>query len=363
MDVDHYKIYKSYNSNNDTIVSDNNNFIDYDVDEGVEYFYSIAAVDSSMFPQESMPTLAKSATPADPPILLDIWMSGVNEVSIKFDSKLSENSVDVGLYTLNHGNNHPEVVYLLEEKSFLLLTFKENLKVTNIDIENVYEMIISGLEGINGVDMASNTYEFEFKLDVTAPEITGYSIRSDKSITLNFSELMDSITVTDLSNYSLDSPITYQDIRISELIFADSSVVIEFSKELEVSQECYTIITNDVKDNSGNNIRNDKNKCRFNLTEISSLKYVEAVPNPLITKDFDRISFINIPLDKEGKILIFDVSGVLVFEDTISPLNNFKNKYIWYAKNNSGKKVSTGIYFYIIKIGKELKKGKIGIIN
>ena len=73
--------------------------------------------------------------------------------------------------------------------------------------------------------------------------------------------------------------------------------------------------------------------------------------------------FISSRLGKAGKIWIYDLCGNLVFNKKIAALTELNNFYIWNGNNNANKKVSSGLYLYIIKMGNSYKKGKIAVIN
>jgi len=42
---------------------------------------------------------------------------------------------------------------------------------------------------------------------------------------------------------------------------------------------------------------------------------------------------------------------------------NNKLTYSWDLKNNDGRPLSSGIYFYVVEMDKEIKRGKLAIIK
>ena len=117
-------------------------------------------------------------------------------------------------------------------------------------------------------------------------------------------------------------------------------------------------------------ISNSGNKCHFSLTSmlgLRNLKQLIVYPNPLdISKSMlDKVNFINLPTDTSGKIWIYNLDGELIFESKVGPYNvdNLMPYFSWECNNNSGKRVSSGIYFYLLRMGKDSRKGKIIIIN
>ena len=79
--------------------------------------------------------------------------------------------------------------------------------------------------------------------------------------------------------------------------------------------------------------------------------------------EFGVINFINLPLNKRGKLSIFDLSGELIFEKEFGPFVSSIEQVNWDCRNLAGKRISSGMYYYLISMGKDLKQGKIVIIN
>jgi hypothetical protein len=98
---------------------------------------------------------------------------------------------------------------------------------------------------------------------------------------------------------------------------------------------------------------------------IKNLKHLRVYPNPLNKSEswFDVVKFIIFPLEVSGKLRIFNLSGELVFEKKVGPYYNPNDFISWECRNNGGREVSSGIYFYILQMGKYTKKGKIVLIN
>lgn len=120
-----------------------------------------------------------------------------------------------------------------------------------------------------------------------------------------------------------------------------------------------------MKDLFGNTISPLHNLARFALRDITDLSEIVLFPNPLYTAKQADIIFMNFPPGKTGKIAIYDASGALVYKANIGPFSPERNliTWRWNAKNQNGKKVSSGIYFYIIEMDKERVRGKFAIIN
>ena len=96
-----------------------------------------------------------------------------------------------------------------------------------------------------------------------------------------------------------------------------------------------------------------------------NLNQLKVYPNPLnmSKSEFGIIKFINLPLNTNGELSIFDMSGELIFGKKIGPFVSSIEHVNWDCRNLSGKRVSSGMYYYIISMGKDMKRGKIVIIN
>ena len=88
-----------------------------------------------------------------------------------------------------------------------------------------------------------------------------------------------------------------------------------------------------------------------------TLNNLKTYPNPVkVNNDNNYIKFENLPIDSQ--LDIYNIAGEELFSAKINNIN-----FYWYLSNNSNKKVSSGIYFYVITFENEKKIGKIAIIK
>jgi hypothetical protein len=119
-----------------------------------------------------------------------------------------------------------------------------------------------------------------------------------------------------------------------------------------------------VHDLAGNAISNSGNKFSFVIEDIVDLDHMYVYPNPFyVSKPPQEVRFFSIPLHKTGNFTVYDLNGELIFTEDIRALNDQNTYYAWDGKNAYGHRVSSGMYFYIIHIGDDYKRGKIAIIN
>jgi hypothetical protein len=92
---------------------------------------------------------------------------------------------------------------------------------------------------------------------------------------------------------------------------------------------------------------------------LASLSEVYCYPNPTIKGWIRFTSTAPGGLPVNTKVKIFNIAGELIFED----IDKDGGDYKWECVNKVGKKVSSGIYIYVISDEKTTKTGKLGIIR
>jgi len=180
---------------------------------------------------------------------------------------------------------------------------------------------------------------------------------------------LDSLSAENVSDYKLEMPLIDANNEILRVVYQSepplSAVILEMKDNLKYSNQPYFLRVFNVKDVYGNEISNSGNKCQFFLSNIKNLNHMIVYPNPvnLEKETFEQVNFINLPLEKTGKLKIFNLNADLVFEKKLGPYHNASQYAVWKLENNAGRKVSSGMYFYVIKMGNDIKRGKIAIIH
>jgi subtilisin family serine protease len=358
-DVDAYNIYRRQGDQTSLLITvTTNSYTDTGLTTGTEYEYAISAIDNDYPTTESRTTLWKSATPDYPPTLTSVTLANVNTLRLQFDRMLDNTGLNLGIYSVNHDIGHPVSAVFTQSQFGVLLHFYGVLPEYSD-----YSVTITGLKGKSGVPFPDGVYSFTFQDDSTSPSLSRFEVIDARTVRFVFTEELNDTEAGDLSRYEVIPPSVDPTNTLARVQYADSSVVVTLNKDIEYSNQPYYLVMTGIHDLVGNAFANNADRIRFYLAEISDLSHVAVYPNPLKVGQENTIRFINLPLEHQGSIYIYNLSGELVFKDTISPLTQNQNYYSWNTMNSMRKKVSSGSYFYILKMGNDTKRGVVSIIR
>ena len=369
-EADHFNVYCKL-KDIVTLVANNvqeNFFTDDNLTIGDTLYYQVTAVDLSYDPVESLPTSWEIAIPYFAPELENIRMISQYEIKLKFD--LEVDNIHSTIFSVEFGREkiYPVSVNMIEQNTALILRF--NTQFVEYDD---YILNISGLTGKTGVPVFQGPYQFQYKEDTSPPEIITVRTSNTKIVNVIYSEALDKSLAEDINNYTLVLPAVDKDNEIERLEYSEADscyVSMQMKEELKYTNQSYFLKVKGIEDLAGNVISNSGNKCHFSLTSmlgLRNLKQMIVYPNPLYISEslIDKVNFINLPTDVSGKIWIYNLDGELIFENAVGPYNigGLAPCFSWKCENNYGNKISSGIYFYLLRMGKDSRKGKIIIIN
>lgn len=367
-EAESYNIYRLKDGNESVMSVTECSYLDNEHLPGDSVSYRITAVNNVLEPAESLPTLWKSAIPDYPPQLESITMTALNALKLKFDRPLSNSAFFISHYLVSNSIGYPADVNIIEENTEVLLSFQNYFGEFD-----QYQISLSGLFGKTGVPVAEDTHDFNFTEDTDSPFITEAQVMPDKrSVKIHFNEAMASTELEDPENYTLIFPDIDQNNQLIGLEYRDDYpayyVILSLQNEMKYTNQSYFLKIENGEDISGNKLANHGNKCRFSLTDIKNLDYLIVYPNPLNLNEIAMgaevgFKFINLPLEEKGNIKIYDLSGDLVFRDRFGPYFNANDYYHWDVKNNSGNKISSGVYYYVLEVAGDIKQGKLVLIN
>lgn len=326
------------------------------------YYYSVTAVKNSMSPPESIPSQWMRAIPKSPPLVSEIVMIGSNELRITFDQPLMTSSLNPGCYYVDHNIGIPLSV------NSVLSGYGVQLKFRNVflDIGSFYLLKLQNIYGITGVAPIQTLYSFSFNPDYIPPAIVSVDVMSDnRSVRITMSETIYPETAQQISNYTLYTPSNDSYNSLRSIDADDNIITVTLNSKMKFSNQPYYLILNNITDLAGNPITPNLNSCRFTRNDVTNLENVIVYPNPVKVVENDFLNFMNFPEGKKGKLHIYNTTGDLVFSSGIGPFNRNNNNIIfrWDMRNNNGKKISSGLYYYLIHMDNHAKRGKIAILN
>lgn len=362
--ADHYCIYRKDASNQMQMLAEitATGYIDTTVQAGMTYHYAISAVNHNYTPHESNLSQWIEAIPMSVPQVTDISIIGSHELRIAFDQGLASSALNPGCYYIDHDMGHPLSVNSVLNQHGVQLRFRNAFPETDID----FQLRMQGVYGVTGVAVSQLNHYFAYNEDFTPPVIESVEVLADKrSIRIMMSELIDESSAAPLANYELMPPANDAANSIQSVSPNDNSITILLRHKIKYSNRPYYLVLNHIKDLAGNTIAYHQNVCTFALTDITNLEKVVVYPNPIKTAEHDAVSFLNFPTDKTGNLAIYNLSGDLVYQSKIGPFNPNNNNLTcrWNLKNQNGKKVSSGIYYYVVNMAGDTKRGKIAVLN
>lgn len=362
---DYYRIHRK-EENDQIYILDNvmgSSYIDSNVEEGHTYHYAIRAYNSAFSPPESALTIWHSVVPYPIPQVESVTMIGPNRLRIIFDQPMATSICNPSLYTVDQGMGHPSSVNYLNNYCGVQLQFSQVFPETSEPFLLTIGLILSA----HNIPLDENQYKFFWVADTEPPKVNGAVVLNDqKTVEIIFSESLDSANPNpeQLYNYTLICHSNDPDNSIISVSHLDDRVQITLAHKLKFGSSPYQIVVRNVRDLAGNIIAPQYSTTRFYLSNNHDLKNLVVYPNPVKFNDL-QCHILNFPAGKKGNIRIYDSSGNLVRSSTIGPFNPEINNldWIWDLKNNDGKLVSSGIYFYVVEMGGNTARGKIAIIK
>ena len=338
------------------------NYTDTGLQQGKAYQYAIAAIDPSYTPSESNKGPWIEGIPLPKPDVIEINLAGQKELRLLFNQAMPNDIINPGHYFISNGLGNPISANSISGNYGVQLRFRNNFP----PIDSLFVIELRNLTGISGVDPVQNFYTFSYQEDVIPPEISQVNVLpSQRGIIITFSEEILPNPALHLANYILHCPQNDPDNTIVSIAHSVDTVTITFAEKLKFTNYAYYLEINNITDLAGNLISPQGNLARFGIQNLNNLDHLNVFPNPVTSKHPQEATFINFPLNKKGKIAIYNSGGQLVFKDDIGPFFEGSNNitYTWNLKNNDQRPVSSGVYFYVVEMGGKLKRGKLAIIK
>lgn len=188
-----------------------------------------------------------------PPIFISITVQDSVRLELAFSEILDSVSVQNAANYLISNN----IVVLSARLSSNL--YKVNLVTTPHAAGQTYTITVNNVRDPAGNPMASNSKQYTYLADTTAPDIMQVTVTSSKSLTINFTEKLDPAKANNKSNYVISNNIT---IRYAQLLPDSSSVRLETFPQKGTQ---YTLTISNITDRAGNTIKPNPKSVLYNL--------------------------------------------------------------------------------------------------
>jgi len=337
-------------------------YTDTGLSSGQNYSYAVVAIDPSYSPSTSNLSTWVSAIPLPKPKVIDSQIVGSRELRLFFNQAMPTGFTNPGCYKLSNGMGNPLSANSISNQYGVQLRFRDTFPA----IDSLFVIELRNLTGISGVEIEDSLFSFPYEFDTVAPEIVEVTVLpSQQSASIKFSEELSPGPAVFLPNYRLVCPQNDADNYVISASLNIDTVTIDFAHKLKHSNYAYLLETSNLTDLAGNVVSPQYNLARFGIQAISNLKNLTVFPNPVTSKHAPAATFVNFPIDKKGRITIYNSGGNLVYQQSIGPfiLQSNNITWTWDLKNNDGRPVSSGIYFYVVEMNDEIKRGKLAIIR
>lgn len=353
--LDGFKIHKKYSQESSVIYTDSSttSYIDTDVIADTTYYYQLIAYEGS---EESLPTKEEEAIPGSIPEISSVKMISSNAIELCFSTALSIESANLQNYYIN-SMGYPTSCIRTANFAAIIVSYEDKFQEKNAP----FNLNIKNLKSVNSVAMPDTIIDVDYEHDVVSPYITNSSFEEGNVVQIEFSEEMDIQTSTEINNYHLDFPEEFENIEVINIDYDNNKIRLNLSQNLKPSSQSYFIKVRGVKDTGGNSILPGKNTVKITLP-ITDLGSIVVGPNPAKPEN-NTVYFKNLPTTGRAKIYIYDFAGDVINKIQSPQLSSNYNTVEWKRENSNGKKVASGIYFYMVKYNNKFKKGRIAIIN
>ncbi|HGE70578.1 TPA: T9SS type A sorting domain-containing protein [Candidatus Poribacteria bacterium] len=248
----------------------------------------------------------------------------------------------------------------------LISTINSSIYDEKIDIEKlIYQdkgltPNIKYWYAVTSVNKEGKESLFSAKVSISlnpTPFIISAEYRHPSMLYVTFSEPI-ILPTNEINHFYIKTGISFVN-PISAILDRDDKRVILNMPKLPAGE--YTLYAYNIVDRDGNPINIEKNSISFIIPISKQDKYLDldqmkVFPNPVIFGRSEKVQFLYLP--SGTTIRIFDLNGRLV-----NTIKTEQNKAEWYLDNDSGEKVSSGIYIYSADFKKGRKAGEIAVIR
>lgn len=335
--ADYYKIYRSVNDTNFTLIDSVNTttFNDNNIANKIFYYYKVSAVDNSLTPRESNLTNSIAVYVHNKSRLLSAEYRGNGFVLLKFSEQVINTIPDFNKFVLQDTALMPLSIAVNNPFQYLLKYTKLRQGTHSISTRDLIDFYNSPVSGNSASFIVNDSVASEFY-------IQNASLINNTRIKVEFNSLVDSATAKNISNYQL----TPFNIAINSINIDASNRSIVYvnlgTGTIGATGKNYILKISNIFSSGGTKITDGPGSTFGFIFNRQDLENIYVYPNPFkIGSAASMLTFANLTV--KAKIEIFDLTGryIKTVEET-----DGNGGVEWDLKDNNGKEVSSGIYLF-----------------
>ncbi len=354
--ADRYVIYRGTSSENLNRYDSTNTeitYIDSSVINNQCYYYAIQIVDFSFEIERSKLSATLSAVPNQPPSVDTLILKNINQIEVYFSEPMDINTLKaMNFYIRSEDNPTTSAIAFFNGKAVLLSFSNPFLYGAN------YQIGMTALRDTNKTPLPEkdSVQSFTYLLkEEEKPYVQEWRFEGNQSLVLKFNVPMNSNTILDISNYELEpsgSVLNVESVNDSEEAY-----------RLQLSNDTYGLSSGVTTYLTMHNLQSqqgvkleDGNRIAL-VTALDNIEQMVVYPQPA-TAENGWLMFSNIATGT--LIKIFDINGHFVTELEEQDQNGGVR---WDLRDQSGSKISSGIYIYYATFENQTKLGKFTIVK
>jgi len=323
------------------------------VEENIRYYYALQTVSLSTGNPFSLLSRIVSAVPNKAPEVDTLIVKGERSVEIYFDEAMDPETLVPLNFKLHNEDLPVSSVIAFRNTEAALLSFAGALKTGYS-----YELLLSGLRDTSFTMLrpqdTSQTFIYTSGI-LEKPYIREWYFESDQVLVLRFNQEMNSESVLNTGNYSLEPSGQVMEVKmIDTLALAFRYRLSEDTYHGHSGVTTYLTMQN-LSDTRGNQMNEGK---RIALLEmVRDIGNLMVYPQPVTGQD-DWLVFSNIAPGTE--IRIYDINGHFITSLREEDQNGGLR---WDLHDQQGRKIAAGIYIYYATFDNQQKIGKFTVVR
>jgi subtilisin family serine protease len=310
-------------------------YFDENVLNRVSYRYRVSAVDYDNKIQESILSDEINVYVHSMSKLLTVEYEGQGSISVGFSEKIQYNIPNLNTFTVD-GLGHPDNIAFKNDHEYFLLY--------NDLPAGKYNLSTKGLKDYYNSPVDSNAVSFNVEIhDSISFYLVSLNMTERLKLKIEFNLNVDSVSVLNRSNYLLEPfDIGVINVEIDGVNKKLIYLTLEDKAHIGATGKNYILKVKNIFSEEGIKIVEGAGSSFGMIFNMENLDNVYVYPNPYSIASLQNyVTFAN--LTRSATIRIYDLTGKFIREIIETDGNGGAE---WDLKDDRGREVSTGIYFY-----------------